>query len=339
MITIDGAVGEGGGQILRTSLALSLVTGEPFRIEHIRANRPKPGLLHQHLAAVRAAAEVGDAKVDGALLHSTELVFAPSRVRPGEYQFDVGTAGSTTLVFQTVLPALMLAEGSSRVRLKGGTHNSSAPPFDFLAKTYLPLVQQMGPGLDATLERAGFYPAGGGSFEAFIVPATSLKPLELLERGKIVRRRARALVARLPLHIAEREVETVRRRFSWPKDWTETEEIDSDGPGNLVMVELESSRLTEVFTAFGRIRVPAEQVAAEVVRQVKHCLDSDVPVGEHLADQLLIPLALAGGGAFRTTGLSRHASTNVTTIGKFLKVEIRSQTSAAGLQEVRIVGN
>ncbi len=173
VLTIDGADGEGGGQILRTSLALSLVTGIPFRIERLRAGRPRPGLLRQHLTAAHAAAEVGQVQVTGAALGSLSLTFVPGRVTPGTYSFSVGTAGSTTLVLQTVLPALLLASEPSTLTLAGGTHNPFAPPFDFLAQAYLPLVNRMGPQVTATLERPGFYPAGGGTCQITIAPATT----------------------------------------------------------------------------------------------------------------------------------------------------------------------
>ena len=336
MITIDGSFGEGGGQILRTSLALSLVTGKPFTIERIRANRQKAGLLHQHLTAVHAAAQVGQAAVQGASLHSTTLVFEPGEVRHGEYRFDVGTAGSTTLVLQTVLPALILAGGPSQLRLLGGTHNMNAPPFDFLQQAFLPLLGRMGPNVEATLHRPGFYPAGGGQVDVAIMPAERLQPLDLRQRGKVVRQSAKATVSRLPRHIAEREVDTLRRKLSWPKDRVTTEEVESHGPGNVVTVEIHCQHVTELFTGFGRIGVPAEKVAGEVVREVKRYLDSEAAVAEHLADQLLLPLALAGSGSFRTVSLSGHTTTNIATIRQFLDIEIRGEQMEKNLYEVRV---
>ncbi len=259
MITIDGSLGEGGGQVLRTSLALSLVTGKPFGIRRIRAGRPKPGLMRQHLTAVLAAAEVGQAEVRGASLGSRELSFTPGAARRGDYSFDVGTAGSCTLVLQTVLPALMLADGPSQLCLRGGTHNIYAPPFDFLQKAFLPLLARMGPQVDATLDRPGFYPAGGGQMTVAIRPAqrqggrqSSLTQLELLDRGPIVRRLARGVVSRLPRHIAQREIDTLRQRLDWPAECTAVEEVGSPGPGNVLIVELQSQHATEVFSGFGQ---------------------------------------------------------------------------------------
>ena len=186
MLTINGSQGEGGGQILRTALAMSLVTGKPFRIVRIRAGRKKPGLLRQHLTAVQAAAQIGQATVEGAAIGSQELTFTPGEIRPGEYRFAVGTAGSATLVLQAVLPALLTAPGLSVLTLEGGTHNPFAPPFDFLHRSYLPLVNRMGPTVEARLERPGFYPAGGGKFVVTVEPAAvCLAPSRRLATRKV----------------------------------------------------------------------------------------------------------------------------------------------------------
>jgi RNA 3'-terminal phosphate cyclase (ATP) len=323
MLTIDGSSGEGGGQILRTSLALSTVTGKPFRIEKIRAGRPKPGLLRQHLTAVKAAATISSATVDGAELGAGSITFTPGRVTPGEFAFAVGTAGSATLVLQTVLPALLTAPSPSKLILEGGTHNPMAPPFDFLVKSFLPLVNRMGPTVTAELERSGFYPAGGGRFNVTIVPAPRLLPLEMLARGAIRSIKARAVVANLVRSIAVREVNLVGRLLSLPDDSLIAEEIrDALGPGNAVTVEIETEHHTEVFTGFGEVNVRAEGVAAKVAQEARAYIASGVPVGIHLADQLLIPMALTGAGRFRTGPLSRHTTTNIEVIGQFLEVKI-----------------
>lgn len=311
---------------MRSSLALSLVTGQPFRIENIRAGRKKPGLMWQHLAAVNAAGQVGQAEVTGAALRSTELTFAPGGVRPGEYHFAVGTAGSATLVLQTVLPALLRAPGVSALRLEGGTHNPWAPPVDFLARSFLPLLCRMGPGIEAELVRPGFYPASGGEFRVSVEPVPALRPIELLERGQLLRTRATAKVARLPRSIAERELRRIGSELNLHSDDLVLDEVtNSRGPGNVVIIEAECEHVTEVFTAFGQRGVPAEAVADQAIRATQQYLSTDVPVGEHLADQLLIPLALAGGGAFRTLDLSRHATTNIDVIRTFLDVQVTTQ--------------
>ncbi|HUU98994.1 MAG TPA: RNA 3'-terminal phosphate cyclase [Phycisphaerae bacterium] len=329
MLTIDGSQGEGGGQILRTSLALSLVTGTPFRITRIRAGRRKPGLMRQHLTAVSAAAEIAHAQVTGAAIGSGELTFAPGEVVPGEYHFAVGTAGSTTLVLQTVLPAFMIASGPSKLVLEGGTHNPYAPPFDFLQKTFLPIISRMGPKVVATLERPGFYPVGGGRFTVTIEPTAKLTPIDLLERGAVRRQSARAIVARLPRHIAERELAVIQRKMDWDAGCLQVEEVShAPGPGNIVTIELESEHVTEVFTGFGQRGVRAEAVADQAVRAAKRYLAADVPVGAYLADQLLLPLALAGGGSFRTLELTSHARTHIDVLAHFTDIPVSTERTS-----------
>jgi RNA 3'-terminal phosphate cyclase (ATP) len=323
MLTIDGSSGEGGGQILRTALALSTVTGKPFRIEKIRAGRPKPGLLRQHLTAVKAAATISGAAVDGAELGSGAVTYTPGIVSPGEFAFAVGTAGSATLILQTVLPALLTAASPSKLILEGGTHNPMAPPFDFLVKCFLPLINRMGPTVTAELERSGFYPAGGGRFNVSVTPAARLLPLEMLERGAIRNIKARAVVANLWRSIAVREANLVGRLLSLSDDSLIVEEIHGAlGPGNAVTVEIEAEHHTEVFTGFGEVNVRAEGVATKVAQEARAYIASGVPIGRYLADQLLIPMALAGAGRFRTGPLSRHTTTNLEVIRQFLEVEI-----------------
>jgi RNA 3'-terminal phosphate cyclase (ATP) len=320
MLTIDGSQGEGGGQVFRSSLALSLVSGVPFRIERIRAGRARPGLMRQHLTALEAAAAVGEASVEGAAVGSLEVVFRPTRVRPGAYRFAVGTAGSTGLVLQTVLLPLAMAGGPSALTLEGGTHNPSAPPFDFLAGAFLPLVRRMGARVEARLDRAGFYPVGGGRMTVDIGEARALTPLELPARGATRRRRARALISRLPRQIADRELAVVRARLGWADDELDVVPLDEGmaGPGNVLLLEIESEHVGEVFTGFGQVGIRAEAVAEHAVQEALRYLAADVPVGPHLADQLLLPLALAGAGRFRTLPLTPHATTNLEVIRQFL---------------------
>jgi RNA 3'-terminal phosphate cyclase (ATP) len=337
MITIDGSQGEGGGQILRSALALSLVTGRAFRITRIRAGRKNPGLMRQHLTAVTAAAAVGQAEVRGAELGSAELIFDPGAVRPGDYQFAVGTAGSATLVLQTLLPPLLKSDAVSRIVVEGGTHNMHAPPFDFLAKTFVPIVNRLGSSLEVTLTRPGFYPVGGGEVVATVTPGGEGGALELIERGACRGRRARALVARLPASIAERELRVVGQRLSWPAEHLHVEEIsDSRGPGNVVMIELEYEHVTEVFTGFGARGVRAEAVAESAIDQAQRYLNSSAPVGGHLADQLLLPLALGRGGTFRATDLTEHTKTNIAVLRTFLDGGVETEREQAGTWRVTV---
>jgi RNA 3'-terminal phosphate cyclase (ATP) len=323
MIHIDGSLGEGGGQILRSGLALSMVTGRPLRIEKIRAGRDKPGLLRQHLTAVNAAAEISGATIEGAAIGSQQLAFMPREIRPGDHTFAIGTAGSTTLVLQSVLPALLCAHGASTLTLEGGTHNPHAPPLDFLEKAFLPLINRMGPAVHVTLDRAGFYPAGGGRFHVKIQPVKRLVPLHLTERGEIRRRTCTVALAALPDEIADRELAVVRKAMDWPDDSFQVRHLPADqGPGNILTIEIESEQVTEVFTGFGTKGVRAEAVAEHALQETKRYLAAGVPVGRCLADQLLLPLALAGGGSFLTQPLTRHSTTNIEIIRSFLDIPI-----------------
>jgi RNA 3'-terminal phosphate cyclase (ATP) len=338
MITIDGAEGEGGGQILRTALALSLVTGQPFRIVNIRAGRKKTGLLRQHLTAIYAAIEVGDAVADGAEMGSQELVFRPEKIRTGDFRFAIGTAGSVTLVLQTVLPALMLAGKPSTLILEGGTHNPFAPPFDFLVRTFLPQLARFGPQVQATLERPGFYPAGGGKINVQITPAARLIGVELLSRGDDQGRRVVAHLAGLQESIAHRAFEQIAKRMNWTADVFEIRTHPTEcGPGFVLIAEVASQEIAETFIAFGERGLRTEHVADALVDAVRDYLASDAPVGELLADQLLLPLALAGEGAFRTVRLSRHTRTNMAIIERFLPVQFRCEADPEGPRPADLV--
>ncbi len=323
MISIDGSFGEGGGQVLRTSLALSLVTGTPFSISNIRAGRKKPGLMRQHLTAVNAAAEIGNAKIEGNSIGSRSFTFEPETIKAGKYHFAIGTAGSCTLVLQTVLPALIIADRPSEIVLEGGTHNPFAPPFEFLEKAFLPIINRMGSAVSAVLEKPGFYPAGGGRFSVFVKPAKTLSRIDLIDRGRMLSRTACAVVSNLPIKIAHRELKVVAKKVEWERESLKAVEVEkSHGPGNILTLEIKSENVTEVFTGFGERGVSAEKVAMRTVKQAREYLAMDVPVGRYLADQLLIPMAMAGQGRFRTLSPTQHTTTNMEIIQKFLDVDI-----------------
>ncbi|MEJ2451938.1 MAG: RNA 3'-terminal phosphate cyclase [Gammaproteobacteria bacterium] len=334
-VTIDGAMGEGGGQILRTSLALATCLGRPLHIHNIRAARKHPGLQPQHLAAVQAAAQICGAQVGGAEQGSQTLTFTPAQVRAGDYHFAVGTAGSTTLVLQTILPALMLAEASSRIVLEGGTHNPLAPPFEFLHDAFLPVINRMGVTVRATLERFGFAPRGGGRMTVEIIPSKYLQAFNLVERGAVQLQRTQVLLAHLPAHIAQRELAVIQRELDYDAAQMQVNYIDEAyGPGNVVNVLVQSEHITESFCAFGRPGKPAEQVAQEVVNEVRQYLQSAATTGVHLADQLLLPMAMAGSGSFTTLALSNHTQTNAAVIEIFLRRKIRFEQTGAQLWRV-----
>ena len=331
MINIDGSSGEGGGQILRTSLALAMLTGQSFRVCKIRAGRDKPGLMRQHLTALNAATTICNATVDGAAIGAQEITFAPGKVRAGNYTFSIGSAGSTTLVLQTVLPALLTADAPSSLTLEGGTHNPYAPPLDFLELAFGPLINRMGPKLNLTMERAGFYPAGGGRVLAHISPVAKLQPLHLLERGEIKKRLAKATISALSGEIAKRELARVEKLMGWTEDQLQILQLPSEwGPGNLLTLEIQSEHLTEVFTGFGMKGLSAEGVAEDPIRQARQYLKAGVPVGQYLADQLLLPLAMAGGGSFITMQPSKHTITNADVIAQFLSLRLQMKEIANG---------
>ncbi|MEM9159680.1 MAG: RNA 3'-terminal phosphate cyclase [Verrucomicrobiota bacterium] len=326
MITIDGTYGEGGGQILRSSLALSLVTGKAFRIENIRGKRSKPGLLRQHLTAVNAAAEISGATVIGAELKSSTLEFEPEKVAMGDFEYSVGTAGSTMLVLQTILPALAMQEGESSVSLSGGTHNPMAPHFQFLRDVFCPMATKCGWEVEGALERYGFYPAGGGLARFRIRKTDAGDSFELRERGELVSREAVVYFAKLSGSIASRERTMIKGVLGWADSEARIENIeDSFGPGNVCVATLEYENVSESFISHGRVGVPSEQVAKELTKQVERYLKSDAPVGDYLADQLLLPMALGNGGVFRTTAVTPHFDSNAAVIESFLDVKIERE--------------
>jgi len=338
MIELDGSRGEGGGQILRSALSLAMVTGLAFRIERIRAGRPKPGLLRQHLAAVQASAAICGAQVRGDALGSTTLQFMPGPLRGGDYDFAIGSAGSCTLVLQTVLPALLRAEVASTLKLSGGTHNPFAPPAHFLQRAFLPLLAKMGARVDLQIRRCGFYPAGGGELLVRIEPCAALKPLHLEARGAAVRVYAESLVAAVPAQVAKRELAAVQTALGLGEEALIVRGLPADqGPGNVLMITCEHEQLSEVVVAFGERGVSAEQVAARAVAEMRGYLDSSIAVGEHLADQLLLPLAMAGAGSFTTSAPSGHTLTNAETIARFLPVEFGFETLGANQARVTLV--
>lgn len=329
MIEIDGQAG--GGQLLRTALALSLCTGEAFTMTGIRARRERPGLLRQHLTAVEAASAVGDAVVDGAITGSTELRFAPKGIRAGDHRWTIGTAGSTTLVLQTVLPALWMHGVAARLTIEGGTHNPLAPTADFVDEAFLPLMGRMGLDGDFRLGGHGFYPAGGGSIAFDLRASGKPSPLHLPQRGEILERHARAILSAIPLGVGERELDVARRRLGLVEGEVSVRQVKPPiGPGNALSIRLRAEHSTAVFTGFGIKRVSAEHVAEEASKAAQAWLAADVAVDEHLADQLLLPMALAGEGSFSTTLPSDHARSNAALIEKFLPVEFAFHDEGRG---------
>lgn len=340
MITIDGTTGEGGGQVLRSSLTLSLATQQPFTITNIRKKRSRPGLLRQHLASTLAAEAISSADVTGARMGSTELVFRPGKVVPGEHTFKVGTAGSCLLVLATVFLPLAMAGGPSRLVLEGGTHNPAAPPFPFVAEALFPALAKAGYHAEATLVRPGFFPAGGGRVEVAIAGGARPSRVDWLETGKRVAERGRAIVSALPSNIALRELETLASVAGLSKRADLRPEVVRDpvGPGNALVVTVVYEHATHVVTGFGEKGAPAERIGGAVGALVAALAAADVPVCEHLADQLVLPLALGRGGAFRTVQPTPHFDAQCAVVRAFLGLEVRRTREAAGTFLIEVPG-
>ncbi len=330
MIEIDGSQGEGGGQVLRTSLTLSTITGFPFRINNIRKNRSKPGLMAQHLKAVDAAAAISKAQVEGAALNSGSLTFTPCSIRSGRYRFDIGTAGATTLVLQTILLPLSMADSASSVIITGGTHVSWSPCYDYLSLQWLYYLQLIGFDAEIAMDQAGFYPKGGGRIRATIRPASSISPLKLTRRGRLQRIVGVSAVANLPLDIAERQKRQAVLRLqklgwenSTPEIRIKIENLHSPVKGTyiLLLAHFEESRCC--YSALGKLGKPAERVADDAVDAFKIFLETDGVVDQYLADQLLVPLCLSQGESeIRTSQITQHTLTNADIIRAFLPARI-----------------
>ncbi len=328
MIKIDGSWGEGGGQILRTCLSLATITGQPVRIERIRANRPKPGLAAQHLTSVRAAATLCQAQISGDTLGSTILEFMPTRQpQAGQYTFDVtearegGSAGAVTLILQTILIPLTLANGSSKVILKGGTHVAWSPPVTYIEEVYLPTLRQLGVRAEVQLNAWGWYPKGGGEVELRVTGSQQpLSGLQLLERGTIRQIRGLAVVTELPSHIPQRMANRAENLLQQAHLSAQIQPLRGRGlaPGAGIFLTAEYEHSRAGFSALGRRGIPAERVAETAVRELLDFHAQAVPVDPFLGDQLLLPLAFSSQTSqYRVASISKHLTTNAWVIEQF----------------------
>lgn len=352
LLKIDGSTGEGGGQIIRTALSLSMLTGTPIEITNIRAGRAKPGLMRQHLMCVQASQQISEATVTGAYLGSTTFSFVPSDIKSGDYTFDIGSAGSTSLVLQTLLPALLFANADehskSTVTIKGGTHNPLAPTTDFLTKAFVPVLAKLGMQIDIELQQAGFAPIGGGSIKATITPflrRANTLPFKLTERGELVNIALVASILNLDYDICKRELASaqtalVESGVNSTLITTQSHKLHGIGEGNTCyakvthMVDEPPTHKTgaqklhqEMFTLLGEKRSSAENMGSRLAGLVKRYLfNTDALVDEYLTDQLLLPLALSGGGEFSARMISGHTETQAWLIEQFLPVQITFNT-------------
>lgn len=331
-IHIDGRMGEGGGQVVRTSLSLAAALGRTVVIDNIRGGRKKPGLKKQHRTALRAVRDITGGEIEGDELGSPSLRFSPGeKVYGGSYRFAVGSAGSTMLVLQTVLPPLLLADKPSMVILEGGTHNPMAPPFDCLVESFFPCLREMGASVTAELVRPGFFPAGGGEVHLHIEPALKPKGFRLLERGAKGRSHCTIMLQNLPVNVAELEWKAFHRKVHWTSDRLSVSEIKrGNGPGNVMLARLAYANVTAMFVSFGAKNLGSELVGKELARLVKGYEASDAPVDEFLSDQLMLPMALLGGGSYRTTKITKHTATNAEVINLFLPGAVDMSASDSG---------
>ncbi len=314
VLRVDGAQGEGGGQVLRTALALAAIRGAPVEIHSIRARRKNPGLQPQHLTALTALGQISGARMEGAFLGSQRVLFAPGPVRPGEYRFDVGTAGSTALVLQAILLPLALVRGPSRIVLTGGTHVPWSPPADYLREVLLPVLAGMGVRARLEVDRWGFYPKGGGRVVVEIEGSAELRPATLVFRAGALRIRGVSAVANLPRGIAERQQDRALRRLTAEGRTADIAVIEAGGPGvgSFLMLVADVGGLPAGFSALGERGKPAEQVADEVVNALLDFLEAEAGCDPHLADQVILPMALAPGTSRLTTSrVTRHLLTTV----------------------------
>jgi RNA 3'-terminal phosphate cyclase (ATP) len=367
LIEIDGSSGEGGGQILRTSLALALVTGRPLRIARIRAGRSKPGLAAQHLQAVEAARAICNGRVEGAELGSQEIVLEPGDVVPGQYRFEIGTAGATSLVLHTLYVPLALAGGPSELVIRGGTHVAWSPSFHYLRDHWRPALALMGLDVELEIRKAGYYPKGGGEIVARISPRERLKAVKLardaappqaealrpdqdavapgedtaaarpdaprlagdaaMPRGRTAPSQAAVTIVstRLPSHVAERQSRTARGLLenAGLDAAVQIEEYDGPAPGTATHVRIPTGLSGGMFTSLGERGLPAEKVATRAAEQAIAFAAGDAAIDKYLADQLILPLALADGTSeYTTSEITQHLVTNADVVAEFLPVDI-----------------
>lgn len=326
MIIIDGSAGEGGGQILRTALSLSMISRRPFLIDNIRANRSVPGLRPQHLAAVKLAAKISSAEVDGDEIGSQRLKFAPHTNKPGAYAYDIATAGSTSLLFQAVCFPLAFQNGSSTLALQGGTHVPSSPSYHFLSDIWLPFMSQLGIRFDLRLQKAGYYPEGGGQIYARLKPVEKILPVVQMERGELLRIRGHVGISNLRAEIAQRmKYQALHRLEAILRDVKiKTVEFASVSAGIFIFLTAEFENAKFGFCGLGRKGKRAEHIADETVDQLVPMLHIPGAVDFRLGDQILLPLAFCESpSSFSTPMITRHLTTNAAMIKKFIPVSIK----------------
>ena len=344
MIEIDGSYGEGGGQIVRSALSLSCLFRKPFRIFNIRKGRKKPGLMPQHLTCVRAAQLISGAEVKGDHAGSTELLFSPKEVKGGYFSFDIGTAGSTSLVFQALIPALAFSQQKTILTLKGGTHVPLSPSFHYLSGIFIHFLEQLGIRVQIAIESYGFYPKGGGIVRADIFPPKNIKPLRIIGRGSILRLTGYSAVGNLPLSIAERQKDALVKRINYEiKDikvspLIELLEVPSIGQGTFVYLESRAQHSIAGFTALGARGKKAEVVGEEAAEEFVKYYTTGAALDYHMADQIILYLSMCNEeSSFTTSAITKHLITNLWVINLFHEIQysIEGEVGEKGMVKIK----
>ena len=342
LIEIDGSYGEGGGQILRTALALSAILRKPFTILHIRSKRRNPGLQAQHVEAVKALARITEAQTEGVELGSQRITFVPEKILPGDYRFEVRTAGSVTLLLQAIFVPLCFSKGICNVTLIGGTHVQWSPSFHYLSEVLLPTLERIGVSAEADIEKWGFYPKGGGRVRLKINPVQALKPISLVDRGSFKKIRGISAISKLPRHVADRQKERalkrIRRELQIDGEISILDNVSSNGTGSFLFLLAEYETGLAGFSSLGVRGKPAEKVADEAVDSLKDYVESDGCVDPHLADQLVSFMALTkGNSSFTTIRVTKHLLTNLWVTQHFVNVSISREGKTGGRGRVEFL--
>jgi RNA 3'-terminal phosphate cyclase (ATP) len=327
-IEIDGSYGEGGGQILRTALALSAILRKPFTLHHVRSKRKNPGLQAQHLQAVEALARITKAQTEGVEFGSETITFIPQDIFPGDYQFDVRTAGSVTLLSQAIFLPLCFAKGVSELTLIGGTHVPWSPSFHYLAEVLLPTIKRMGISAEAAIDQWGFYPKGGGRIRLKISPVHEFKPISLVDRGRLEKIRGLSAISHLPKHVGERQrkqaLKRIREELKIDGEIILLSDIPSNEPGSFVFIRADYEQALAGFSSLGSRGKLAEIVSDEAVVPLIDYIQQEGCIDPHLADQIVPFMALArGNSSFTTTQMSNHLLTNLWVVNQFLDIKIQ----------------
>lgn len=332
-IELDGSHGEGGGQILRTALSLSCMTGHALKLYNIRTGRKKPGLMPQHITCVHAASEISNAEIKGAEAGSTELIFVPGKTMPGNYIFDIKTAGSCTLVFQTLLPPLMLGGKPSTVTIKGGTHVPLSPTYHYLADVLFPMLRKIDVSVDSAIDKYGFYPEGGGEVSFTVHPASQVKGLDVSERGALTALYGYSAVSHLPVQIALRQKNAMEQKVTSFHADIHIMNVESPGAGTFTFLAAQYKNTVAGFSSIGKKGKPAEKVGAVTAEAFLDFHHTSAAVDLHLADQIVLYLSLSReDSSFTTSCITEHLLTNLWVIKKFMDIhyEVEGQLNSEG---------